>query len=289
MICADIFDFGAGGLVMKKNALIKYVVCTAIIILAFLVNKTAGYILLFAFLVYMLYIERSIFFEAAASRAYRKGDIDKAIGWLEKACRVAKNKPSVKILYGYLLLKTAKLEKAEKVFEELMNSNIDSNSMMQAKSNYALVLWKKGQLKDGIKMLKDVFSNYKNTTIYGSLGYLLILDGDMNKALSFNKEAYEYNNSNAVILDNLGYTYYKIGNIKKAEELYENLVSLNPSFPEAYYNYSCILKDLGRMEKALEIGKKAKDYRLSYLSNLDEEELNRHLEELEHLTSTNSK
>jgi len=76
-----------------------------------------------------------------------------------------------------LLLKTGKLEEAEKVFEELLNSNIDNAGLLQAKSNYALVLWKKGQLKDGIKMLEDVFSNYKNTTIYGSLGYLLILDG----------------------------------------------------------------------------------------------------------------
>jgi len=118
----------------------------------------------------------------------------------EKACSAAKGRPSVKILYGYLLLKTGKLEEAEKVFEELLNSNIDNAGLLQAKSNYALVLWKKGQLKDGIKMLEDVFSNYKNTTIYGSLGYLLILDGDMNKALNFNKEAYEYNSSDPVIL-----------------------------------------------------------------------------------------
>lgn len=150
------------------------------------------------------------------------------------------------------------------------------------------MLWKKGQLKDGIKMLEDVFSNYKNTTIYGSLGYLLILDGDMNKALNFNKEAYEYNSSDPVILDNLGYTYYKIGNIKKAEEIYRKLIGLNPNFPEAYYNYSCVLKDLGMTESALEMAKKAKNYRLSYLSNLKEEELDNYLEELQSLIATKS-
>ncbi|WP_243467131.1 tetratricopeptide repeat protein [Acetivibrio straminisolvens] len=215
--------------------------------------------------------------------------MDKAISWLEKACRIAKSKPAVKILYGYLLLKKGKLEEAEKVFEELLNSGIDNNSMLQAKSNYALVLWKKGKLKDAVKMLEDVFSNYKNTTIYGSLGYLLILDGDVNKALNFNKEAYEYNSSDAVILDNLGYTYYKIGNIKKAEEIYQKLIGLNPSFPEAYYNYSCVLKDLGRMEKALEMATKAKSYKLSYLSNLKEQELDDHLKELNDLISIKSK
>jgi len=42
-----------------------------------------------------------------------------------------------------LLLKTGKLEEAEKVFEELLNSNIDNAGLLQAKSNYALVLWKR--------------------------------------------------------------------------------------------------------------------------------------------------
>jgi len=112
--------------------------------------------------------------------------------------------------------------------------------------------------------------------------------GDMNKALNFNKEAYEYNSSDPVILDNLGYTYYKIGNIKKAEEIYRKLIGLNPNFPEAYYNYSCVLKDLGMTESALEMAKKAKNYRLSYLSNLKEEELDNYLEELQSLIATKS-
>jgi len=273
---------------MEKNTPVKYAICMVLIILAFLVHKTAGYLLFLAFLIYILYSQRSIFYQVLATRAYKKGDMDRASGWLEKACSAAKGRPSVKILYGYLLLKTGKLEEAEKVFEELLNSNIDNAGLLQAKSNYALVLWKKRQLKDGIKMLEDVFSNYKNTTIYGSLGYLLILDGDMNKALNFNKEAYEYNSSDPVILDNLGYTYYKIGNIKKAEEIYRKLIGLNPNFPEAYYNYSCVLKDLGMTESALEMAKKAKNYRLSYLSNLKEEELDNYLEELQSLIATKS-
>jgi len=48
------------------------------------------------------------------------------------------------------------------------------------------------------------------------------------QSFKFNKEAYEYNSSDPVILDNLGYTYYKIGNIKKAEEIYRKLIGLNP-------------------------------------------------------------
>jgi len=68
-------------------------------------------------LLQVLYSQRSIFYQVLATRAYKKGDMDRASGWLEKACSAAKGRPSVKILYGYLLLKTGKLEEAEKVLK----------------------------------------------------------------------------------------------------------------------------------------------------------------------------
>lgn len=272
---------------MKKKSLIIYLVPLLFVIAAWVYNRLLGYMLFIAFVLYVLFMERSIFYIILTNRNYKKGNLQKALKWLKKACRASGNKPETAILYGYLLLKTGNVEESEKVFLDTLNSRIDKVSIMKAKSNYALVLWKKGQLEDAVKMLEEVFADYKNTTIYGSLGYLLILTGDLNRALQFNKEAYEFNDSDPVILDNLGYTYYKIGNIKRAEEIYEQLMSLNPSFPEAYYNYSCIQKDMGRIKKALEIANKAKNYRLSFLSNFTEEELDSHLKELEHLLSMN--
>lgn len=272
---------------MKKNSLIIYLVPVLFIIAAWVYNRLFGYMLFIAFVLYVLFMERSIFYIILTNRHYKKGNFKMALKWLKKAYRASGNKHGTAILYGYLLLKSGNVEEAEKVFLDTLNSRIDKESIMKAKSNYALVLWKKGQLEDAVKMMEEVFADYKNTTIYGSLGYLLILTGDLNRALQFNKEAYEYNDSDPVILDNLGYTYYKIGNKKRAEEIYEKLMILNPSFPEAYYNYSCIQKDMGQIKKALEIANKAKNYRLSFLSNFTEEELDSHLKELEHLLSMN--
>jgi len=272
---------------MKRNTLIKYLIPLLIVIIAFIFNRLLGYILFFAFVLYILFMERSAFYIILTNRYYKKGDLQKALRWLKKAYETSNKKPGTAILYGYLLLKTGNVNESEKVFLDMLNSNIDQDSKMKAKSNYALVLWKKGQLEEAVRMLEEVFADYKNTTIYGSLGYLLILTGDLNRALEFNREAYDYNDSDPVILDNLGYTYYKVGNKKRAEEIYEKLMGLNPSFPEAYYNYSCIKKDMGELKKALEFANKAKNYRLSYLSNLTEEELDSHLKELEHLISMN--
>jgi len=69
---------------MEKNTPVKYAICMVLIILAFLVHKTAGYLLFLAFLIYILYSQRSIFYQVLATRAYKKGDMDRASGWLER-------------------------------------------------------------------------------------------------------------------------------------------------------------------------------------------------------------
>ena len=215
----------------EKSPLIIYAIMILLFLLVLSYNSLLGYMLFIAFVLYISFMERSAFYIILTNRYYKKGDLQKSLKWLKKAYLASKNKPGTAILYGYLLLKTGNVKESEEVFVDLLNSNIDKNSKMKAQSNYALVLWKKGQLEEGVKMLEEVFAHYKNTTIYGSLGYLLILTGDLNRALQFNKEAYEYNDSDPVILDNLGYTYYKIGNQKRPEEIYEMLMSLTPSIP----------------------------------------------------------
>jgi len=57
---------------MEKNTPVKYAICMVLIILAFLVHKTAGYLLFLAFLIYILYSQRSIFYQVLATRAYKK-------------------------------------------------------------------------------------------------------------------------------------------------------------------------------------------------------------------------
>jgi tetratricopeptide (TPR) repeat protein len=145
--------------------------------------------------------------------------------------------------------------------------------MMLLKSNIALVQWKKGQLDDAVATLEEVFAGFKNTAVYGSLGYLLILKGDLEKALEFNREAYDYNNQNAVIVDNLGQNYYLMGEYDSAGEVYEKLLAGKPDFPEPYYNYGLVLAATGCRERALELFRKALEQKFSFLSAITREEV----------------
>ncbi len=44
------------------------------------------------------------------------------------------------------------------------------------------------------------------------------LSGDYEKALAFNKEAYDYNSDDNIIVDNLADTYSLMGEYKEAEK-----------------------------------------------------------------------
>ena len=95
-----------------------------------------------------------------------------------------------------------------------------------------------------------------------------------------NIEAYEFNSTNSIILDNLAQTYFLAGDIENARRIYEELFKQNPSFPEAYYNYAIFLNAEGDYQRAYEYAVKAKEYELSYLSTITEDQINRLTTEL---------
>jgi len=265
----------------KNNNLVKYLLPVAVIIILFFFNPLLGVLGIIAYILYVLYTARSGIYKVIGSVRYSKGDMDNALRWLKKAYETKKAaNPRTAISYAYLLLKAGRLDESEKVFSELLSGKLNSDDRNLAKSNYALLLWKKGNLDEAVNMLEEVTKEFKTTTVYGSLGYLLILKGDLDRALEFNLEAYDYNSSNTIIQDNLGYTYYLRGEYDKAEEIYKKLLSTNPTFPEAYYNYGLVLIKKGEAAKALEYIEKSLNYKLTFLSTITREEIEAKIEEL---------
>lgn len=217
-----------------------------------------------------------------ASIAFNKGNVQEAIDWLGKAYKTGSAKASVACTYGYMLLKYGNLEEALSIFTQLLTSSkLSDEDRFNIQSNYALALWKKGQLDDAISLLEKVISKFKNTNNYGSLGYLYILKGDLDKALKFNLEAYDYNNTNGIILDNLGETYYLLDDLENANKIFTELMALNPKFPEAYYDYALVYEKMGNKEKCIEYLKKAMQYKPNFLSAITSEDIENKLKEME--------
>ncbi len=263
-----------------KNLLLYFILPIAVIIFLFVKNALFGVLALAVYMAYALYTARSTIFSFIGNIAYARGNTDKALTWFERACKSGKASPRIVTSYAYLLLKSGNIPESGNVLNNLLSTKLNQDDRMYAKSNLALVLWKKGELDNAISMLEEVIETYKTSVVYGSLGYLYILKGDMDKALDFNTEAYQYNSSNTVIQDNLGQVYYLRKEYDKAIEIYEKLMQSNPSFPEAYYNYGLVLSKKGEYQKAFDMAKKACNYKLSFLSTVSKEEIDSLIESL---------
>ena len=74
---------------------------------------------------------------------------------------------------------------------------------------------------------------------------------DLERLVEFNEKAYNYNDSDPIILDNLGMLTILAGNLSKSEEMYKESMKLNPQFPEKpHYNYTVSFKkNLGRFNE----------------------------------------
>ncbi len=269
---------------MKKGIWVNVLVFIVFVVLTVVLFKTNvffGLIFLLAIIILLLFTKRAAVLAFIGRTNYFKGNIEQGLAWFEKAYKTGVAKPKTIISYAYLLLKSGNIEDSERILENLLRSRLETDERMLAKSNKALVEWKKGNLDNAIETLEEVISDFETTNIYGSLGYMLIQKGDLDKALEFNLKAYDYNSLNTVILDNLGQTYYLRQEYDKAAEIYKNLLKEEPSFPEAYYNYGLVLKAQNENEKALEMAKKALNYKISFLSTIKKENIDSLIAELE--------
>ena len=265
----------------KKYGFIIPIILLLILLQIYQYNKAIGILLICIYIGYLLFKNMATLFMIMGNTKYSKGNIEDALRWYGKAYNDKSSSVKVKILYGYLLLKTGKIDQSEEVFNKIIQSNISEDEEMGVKQNIALVLWKRGRIDDSIAMLENVFENYRNSTVYGSLGFMLILKGDLDKALEFNLEAYEYDNKDSIILDNLGQSYYLKGDYDKALEIYEELIGQAPRFAEAYFNYGLLLQAKNQYEKALEFLKKSKNYKIYALSSITTQEIDTKIKEIE--------
>lgn len=264
-----------------KNATIKFILIIIAIAIAYRISRGIGIAVFALALLYIVYDSRATIFSVIAGVKYNKNLKEEAFKLYKKAYDTNKASTRFVVTYGYLLLREGDIEAADKILKPLLKEKeIKSADKGLVKSNYALILWKKGMLEEAIKLLEETMGEYKTSTNYGSLGYLYILKGDLEKALQFNLEAYDYNSSNSIILDNLAQTYFLCKEYDKAEKIYEKLISKNPTFPEAYYTYGLVLLEKNKKEQALEYINKSLNYNMSFLSTLSKEEIENKIKEL---------
>ena len=211
-----------------------------------------------------------------------RGNLEKARRYYGIGMEKDMTNPSFKLAYGVALLKSGEFEKARDVFRDvLLNRGYKESTRNMAKINLSLAYWKLGEIDTAIEMLKELHQKYRNSRIYGALGYLLIEKGDMKEALDYNLEALDYDDEDPVVLDNLGQTYYRMGRIDEAKKYFLKAESIKDDQAATLYHLGCIYQQEGDNDKAKEKFLKALDCNINPLTTISREDIERKLAELD--------
>ncbi|MBC8597048.1 tetratricopeptide repeat protein [Qingrenia yutianensis] len=218
-----------------------------------------------------------------------KKDKQKAFDLFEKAYKTGKMKPQTALYYSYLLLRDGRLEESDKKFDEILSQNkkaLTETDINNVHLNKTLVKWKSGDLKGALADAQSLYDNgYKTTALYGVLGYWYDLDGQYEKALEVNKEAYDYNSDDLIIADNLAQNYFLLGDIEKSHDMYVDILNKDPQFIEPYYNFALVLDALGEYDDALCELNNALEMKEKFLSTVTHDMVRAKIEEIKNKKS----
>ena len=212
-----------------------------------------------------------------ANRLYDQGKTaearakhDQAIKLYDEAVKAGCNKASYLMAYGVLLLRYGRFDESKELFLKAEHTpGITKDEKKQLRVNFAIAQWKLGNLDSAISQLKIALNEGATGLIYGSLGYVLIekarQTGDFTEAIAFNNEALDYDDEDAVVLDNMGQLNLAMGNKEKALEYFTKAHEYKPRQVDTLYYLARIAGKNGDKAKAVEYLNSALDGNYSAL------------------------
>ena len=283
------FNFNKRGddiVLKKKNKLslktVLFVVAVAVIAFAlamgsyaFALGATAVVVLI------LLYWQWPNILSLKGQSEYSKGNNTKALAILKKAHESSRSRVSNSTAYAYILLRVGQADEASKVLNYvLLNQKLKQAEKLQARQILSLVKYKQGDFAEATRLMEMVFEGYKNSSVYGALGYYKILSNAPD-AQSFNDEAYEYNSDDKIIIDNVVILALANGDLQKAKELSDKSIEAGNKGVEIFYHAGQVYLALGDKEKALEYFKAARSCERSFMTTVTEKEITDAIDELE--------
>ncbi len=195
-----------------------------------------------------------------ASVLINKGDNEGAMKLYEEAVKEGLKEMPALLAYSVLLIRADRIQEARELLVKIQKYPMNDEQRRQLMVNYASCAYKLGNVEKGIELLERMHQKAPSGMVYQTLGYLYVEAGYYEKAVSFNLEAYEYDDEDAITLDNLGQAYYRLGNDKeKAKEYFEKALEIKPGQIDTLYFLAKYDVEAGdkaaakaKLEKALE-------------------------------------
>ncbi|MDD3336293.1 MAG: tetratricopeptide repeat protein [Eubacteriales bacterium] len=195
-----------------------------------------------------------------AVKAHNEGHTEEAMKLYEECMSEGLKDVRYLLAYSVLLVRSGDFAKAREVLVQIQKYPMKDDQKRQLYVNYAVCVYKMGEIEKALELLERQSQKNPSGLTYETLGYLYVEQGDFDKALAYNTEALEYDDEDSIVLDNLGQTWYRLGNDKgKAKEYFEKALEQKPGQIDtlyflAQYDIEAGKKDAARekLEKALE-------------------------------------
>ncbi|MBE7025175.1 MAG: tetratricopeptide repeat protein [Ruminococcaceae bacterium] len=238
-----------------------------------------GLLTLCVYLIVAIFIKLPDILMIQGAKAYKKNP-EKGLAYMEKAFRTKRLRTEYILYYGFVCLKAGRLEDAERVLDAAAHKKMKPETARRAAVNRALLVWKKGDIAKAISILEDQLKQGKDAAVYGTLGQLLLLNGQLQRAMEVNQDAYAFDKYDEAITDNLALTYRLCGDLDSSYTMYKELTGKKLGVPIPYYHYGETLYAMGRKEEAIEMMEKALSYSFSSLAVVSKEKVETRIAEI---------
>ncbi|MGJ0372546.1 tetratricopeptide repeat protein [Aliarcobacter cryaerophilus] len=122
----------------------------------------------------------------------------------------------------------------------------------------AIEFYKKKNFDKAKEKYEEILKiNPKSSEVYGNLGVIYKIKGDIQNAIKFYVEAIKLNPKNQLVFNNLGNAFREIKNYKMAIRAYSDAVKLNPKDFNAFNNLGIVYESMGDNNRAIEAYKQA--------------------------------
>ena len=216
-----------------------------------------------------------------AAKSQQEGNIEEAMAQYEICVNQGTRDMKSILAYSVLLLRQGEYNKARELLVKVQKYPMTDAQKRQLYVNYAACVYKLGEIDKAIQLMERQDEKGESGLVYETLGYLYVEKGDFDKALSYNTKACEYDDEDSITLDNLGQTWYRLGNDKaKAKEYFDKAHELKPSQLDTLYFLALYDLDAGDKEAAKEKIERLLQARyspLNYASKEKAEELQKRL------------
>ncbi len=244
----------------------------AVIFLAFRVSLPIGFLALFIYLAAFIFVKLPDILLIQGVKQFSR-DPEKGLDKMEKALKTRRLRISYILYYSFMCLKAGELDRAERVLDVAAHKKMKPQEACRAAVNRALLVWKRGDLPKAISILEEQLKLGKDKDVYGTLGQLLLLNGQLQRAMEVNREAYTFDKYDEAIVDNLALNYRLAGDLDSSWNLYKELTGKKLGVPVPYYNCGETLYAMGRKEEALDMMQNALSYSFSKLAVVSREEI----------------